>query len=246
MRRTGQHRNIFPGNVKVLTDAGPDSKILGELEKIPPLGDKYIDIAIISHPQLDHFNGFGYLLDRYRIGAFIYNGRSDAPVVQEWPDLINKIKKQNIPLIQLGAGDKIKYLDGKIDFLSPNKDFIQSAELNDTGLVELVKSEKLKVLLTADIGFNVEQYLVEHFDIAADILKVGHHGSKFSSSVEFLKAVKPKVAVIEVGSNNKYGHPTKEALQKISDVSAAIFRTDQNGQITALVADGKLKIFTEK
>src|SRR3989338_7585725 len=60
---------IFPGNFKVLTDAGPDSKILGELEKIPPLGDKYIDIAIISHPQLDHFNGFGYLLDRYRIGA---------------------------------------------------------------------------------------------------------------------------------------------------------------------------------
>lgn len=237
---------IFPGNFKVLTDAGPDSKIIGELEKIPPLGDRYIDLAIISHPQLDHFNGFRYLLDRYRIGAFIYNGRSDTPGIQEWPDLISKIKKRGTPLIQLGAGDRIKHSGDKIDFLSPNSELIQSAELNDTGLVELIESRGLKALLTADIGAETEKYLVKHFNLRADILKVPHHGSRFSSSAVFLEAVKPKVAIIEVGNNNRYGHPTPETLKRLSNISAAIFRTDKNGQITASVIGEKLKIFTDK
>lgn len=237
---------ILPGNVKIMTDAGPDSKITRELEKIPELADKYIDIAVISHPQLDHFNGFRYLLSRYRVGAFIYNGRSDSPSVNEWPDLVEKIKQNNIPLIRLGAGDKIKHSDSKIDFLSPDPDLVQSAELNDTGLVEFLESRGLKAIFTADINDYDEKALVKRFDLRADILKVAHHGSRFSSSAEFLMAVKPKVAVIEVGDKNKYGHPTKEALQRISAASATIFRTDKNGQITALVDNGKLKIFTEK
>ncbi|MEK7547204.1 MAG: MBL fold metallo-hydrolase [Patescibacteria group bacterium] len=237
---------IFPGNVKILTDAGPDSKILGELEKTSALGDKYIDLAIISHPQLDHFNGFRYLVDRYRIGAFIYNGRSGDPNVEEWQELINKIKERGIPLIALGAGDKIKNAQSRIDFLSPNQGLLQSAELNDTGLVELVESRGLRVLLTADIGAETEKYLAKNFDLNADILKVAHHGSKFSSSSQFLDAVKPKVAVIGVGGRNNYGHPTQETLQRLSLVSSAVFRTDKNGGITAYIDNGKLKIFTEK
>ncbi len=236
---------IFPGNVKILTDAGPDSKILGQLEKIPQLADKYIDIAVISHPQLDHFNGFRYLADRYRFGAFIYNGRSGDANVQEWPDLIDKIKQINIPLVRLGAGDAIRYSASKIDFLSPNAGLSQSAELNDTGLVELVESGGLKVLFTADIDSITENYLATHFDIRADILKVAHHGSKYSSSAAFLKAVNPKVAVIEVGARNNYGHPTPETLKKLSAL-AAVFRTDQSGTITASVSGEKLLIFAEK
>ena len=236
---------IFPGNVKVLTDAGPDSKILGQLEKIPQLADKYIDIAIISHPQLDHFNGFRYLADRYRFGAFIYNGRSDTANVQEWPELIGKIKQNNIPLVKLGAGDAIKYSTGKINFLSPNAGLSQSAELNDTGFVEMMESGGLKALFTADIDSITENYLASHFDIRADILKVAHHGSKYSSSAAFLKAVNPKVAIIEVGARNNYGHPSPETLKKLSAL-AAVFRTDKNGMITASANGDKLLIFAEK
>jgi len=237
---------IFPGNFKVLTDAGPDSKITGELEKVPQLGNRYIDLAVISHPQLDHFNGFRYIIDRYRIGAFIYNGRSDSPGVNEWPDLVNKIKNKNIPLIQLGAGDEIKHSADKIYFLSPNSELVQSAELNDTGLVELIKSRGLKILLTADIGAETEKELAKSFDLRADVLKVPHHGSRFSSSAAFLEAVRPKVAIIEVGSKNRYGHPTSEALKRLSNISAAIFRTDNSGQVIASAIGEKLKIFTGK
>lgn len=236
---------IFPGNVKILTDAGPDSKILGQLEKIPQLADKYIDLAVISHPQLDHFNGFRYLVDRYRFGAFIYNGRSDTAGVQEWPELVGKIKQNNIPLVKLGAGDAIRYSASKIDFLSPNAGLSQSAELNDTGLVELVESGKLRVLFTADIDAVTENYLAANFDIRADILKVAHHGSKYSSSAAFLKAVSPEVAIIGVGARNNYGHPTPETLKKLSAL-AAVFRTDKNGMITASVNGDKLLIFAEK
>ena len=230
---------VFPGNVKVMTDAGPDNGVLAGIEKVLPSGDDYIDLAVISHPQLDHFNGYYYLLDHYRIGAFIWNGRDDAATVTEWPALLAKIRAKNIPIITLGAGDKISYKDNEIDMLSPDSSFAESAELNDTVLVELVKTIGFRILLTADIGFNVEDHLIEQGkDLRADILKVAHHGSKYASGSAFLSAVNPKIAVIEVGAKNKYGHPAKETLARIASSTSAV---DQDGTISVSAKNGKLK-----
>ncbi|MDP2598930.1 MAG: hypothetical protein Q8P49_03815 [Candidatus Liptonbacteria bacterium] len=238
---------IFPGNVKIMTDAGPDSKVVASLQKVLPAGDRYIDLAIISHPQLDHFNGFNFILGQYRIGAFIINGRSDTKGISQWPELLNKIKAQKIPLITLGAGDRIAYADDEIDILSPDANIVQSGELNDTGFVELIKTPQFKVLLTADVGFNVENYLIGHgFDLRADILKVSHHGSKTSSGGKFLATVRTKIAVIGVGARNTYGHPTKEALMRIASSGAKIFRTDRDGTVKVWFEDEKLKIIKEK
>jgi competence protein ComEC len=239
---------IFPGNIKVMTDAGPDDSVLTSMEKVMPAGDDYIDLAVISHPQLDHFNGYYYLLDHYRIGAFIWNGRDDAPGVAEWPALLAKIRSKNIPIITLAGGDSVHYNDSEIDILSPNASFLMSPELNDTVLVELVKTAGFRALLTADIGFNVEDYLLaQGMDIRADILKVPHHGSKYSSGDAFLTAVDPAVAVIEVGAKNKYGQPAKEALARIaSSTTAEVLRTDQDGTIAIFADNGKLKIDKEK
>jgi len=237
---------IFPGGVKVLTDAGPDKKILSSISNVLG-GDRYIDIGIISHPQLDHFNGFNYLLDNYRFGAFIFNGRMDSPAAGEWHAFLDKIKSQNIPLIALGAGDKIEYINGEIGFLSPNKDFVQSAELNDTAMIEFIRTNEFRALFTSDAGSNIEDYLIKNgANLAADILKIGHHGSKYSSSEGFLQAVNPKVAVIEVGATNTYGHPTADVLSRIASVAAKIFRTDQNGTIEIVGDNQKLKVYTEK
>ncbi len=237
---------ILPANVKILVDAGPDKKILSELEKIPALTDRYIDIAVISHSQLDHFNGFKYLLENYRVGAFIFNGRSDSAALDDWKTLLQKIKEKNVPLLTLAGGDSISYINSRLDFLLPDSNLLQSAELNDTGLIGLLNAGGAKVLLTADIDSDIERTLINDFNVKADILKVPHHGSKYSSSEEFLKAVRPAVAVIEVGSRNPYGHPTKEALARLASVSANIFRTDLSGTIEAAVDNNKLKIFTEK
>jgi competence protein ComEC len=235
---------IFSENIKVMTDAGPLDRVLDSLEKVLSQNDHYIDLAIISHPQLDHFNGYNFMLDSgYRFGAFIYNGRDDGPSVTAWPQLIQKIKEKNIPLITLGAGDRIRYEKNEVDMLSPDKAFAESAELNDTGFVELVKTPEFRTLLTADIGFNVENYLVKGgFDIRADVLKVGHHGSRYSSGDAFLEAVNPKIAAVEVGAKNTYGHPGKETLARLaSSTKAKVFRTDRNGTIEVWSDKGKLK-----
>jgi competence protein ComEC len=160
---------------------------------------------------------------------------------------LEKIKAQNIPLVTLAAGDRVRYTENQIDFLSPDGNWIQSGELNDTGFVELVKAPAFRALLTADTGFNIEDYLVnKNIDIRADVLKVGHHGSKYSSGDAFLAAINPKVAVIEVGENNRYGHPTQETLARLAASVAKVFRTDQNGNIEIFAENGKLKVFAEK
>lgn len=238
---------VLPGNVKILADAGPNQKILESIGKVLGRSDNYIDIGIISHPQLDHFNGFNYLLNNYKFGAFISNGRTDSPGVEEWQTLTNKIKSQKIPLITLAAHDRIRIGTDQIDFLSPGPEHIQSAELNDTGLVELIKTASFRALLTADTGFNIEDYLLDAgVDIKADILKIAHHGSKYSSSESFLRMVNPRVTIAEVGARNKYGHPTPEIISRLASIKSKIFRTDQNGTVE-IVSDGqKLKVFTER
>jgi competence protein ComEC len=253
---------IFPGDVKVMTDAGPDDAVLASLARAMPQDDTYLDVAIISHPQSDHFNGFNFILDHYRVGAFIYNGRDDDPPNAAWAGLKAKIRTKRIPLITLGAGDKILIGAGtndqiasttdEIDFLSPNLDFAQSAELNDTGFVELIKTPDLRTLLSADTGFNVEDWLLAESratsgDLRADVLKVGHHGSQYSSGADFLRAVAPRVAVIEVGAKNTYGHPGKDTLARLaSSTRAAVFRTDRNGTVEVWAQGGNIKIEKEK
>lgn len=242
---------VLRSGAKVLTDAGPPSgHVTRALETILPAGDRYIDLAIVTHPQLDHFGGFRELLQHFEIGAFIMNGRTvdQGGAKGEWDALVRDIASESIPVIVLGARDRIRIGAENIDVVSPDADFVQSGELNDTGLVALVRGNGWRTLLTADIGENVERHLVlQGIDIRADILKVGHHGSKFSSSEPFLRAVSPKAAVIEVGAGNRYGHPAPETLERLSArVGGNIFRTDRHGTVSIYFGNGAARLLTEK
>lgn len=235
---------VLSGNVKVLTDAGPDGRVISELEKILPSYDRYIDLLVISHPQLDHFGGASDVLDRYRIGAIITNGREGA--VKEWKQFVEKAEAHNVPFIVLGAGDSIRHRESEIAILSPSNELVGSGELNDTGLVERFTTPRFTALLTADIGASVEQYLLKRLPESAlksHILKIGHHGSKYSSSDEFLRAVDPRIAVIEVGKN-RYGHPTRDTLERlIKNTTARIFRTDQDNTVEVVSNGRALSVF---
>ena len=99
------------------------------------------------------------------------------------------------------------------------------------------------VVFTVEIDSKIEKDLVQKYDMAIDILKVAHHGSKFSSSDEFLKVATPKVALIEVGEKNTYGHPTPQALQRLLAVGAQILRTDLDGTIKLLVSSSTINVF---
>lgn len=232
---------ILPGGVKVLIDAGnPNGKILEELSSILRPTDRYIDLVVLSHPQADHFGGLIDVLKRYRVGAFIFNGRKgEATAFQE----LEKIIKENkIPAVVLTEGDKIKYIDNRFDILSPTKEFLSSYELNDTTLVMKLENENAKILFTGDIDKRVENYLINKYDLDIDILKVAHHGSRFSSSKEFLRETSPKISVIEVGKNF-YGHPTKQVLNKLASIGSQIFRTDKNGTVKLIINSQNINIF---
>ena len=231
---------ILPGGVKVLIDGGPSNKVIDELSSILRPTDRYIDLVMLSHAQTDHFTGLIDVLRRFQVGVFIYNGRSGT--ASSWPELAEIIKQNKVPVEILMAGDKISYLDSRFDFLFPDKNFIASAELNDTALVQLLQSQGAKILFTGDVGVKIENYLLQRFNLDIDVLKVAHHGSKFSSSEEFLESTSPKLAIIEVGKNS-YGHPTPEALSRLASVGAQIFRTDKDGTIKLVIDNRKVNIF---
>jgi len=237
----GDSEMISLDSVQILIDGGPNSKILNELPKALSIGDRYIDLVVLSHPQLDHFGGLIDVLKNYKIGAFIGNGlKGTSGAYQE---LENLIAQNAIKYLAVNEGDRVKYKDYILDVLAPSDKNLVSKESNDTGLVLKFSSPKLKALYAADIGFDIEKELLKKYDLDIDILKVAHHGSKYSSAKEFLAAVSPKAAILEVGKNS-YGHPTKEALSRFTEIGAQIFRTDKNGTIKFDLAKNVLNIST--
>lgn len=233
----------LPGNVKLLIDGGPDKKILSSLANTLSPADRYIDFVVLSHPQLDHFSGLIPVLERYKVGAFVYNGEDSKE--KAWKDFISILKDKNIPIIVLRGGDSINYKDNKLMFLSPDGEIGKKSELNDTALVSELVSGGIKTLFTADVGFDVENYLIKKYDLDVDILKVGHHGSKYSTSTAFLNAITPNISIIEVGKNT-YGHPTKETLNKLLGIGSSIYRNDEQGTIHIEANSGKVNVYAEK
>ena len=233
----------MPDNAKLLIDGGPDNSLMGELGKVLPVTDRYIDMMLMTHPQLDHFGGFIETLKNYRVGVFLGTGR--AGTTGAYRELMEVIRIKQVPYVTLMEGDRITYKNIVIDVLSPNAKNLASKELNDGCLVLRVADGATTALLTCDAGANIEQELAFKYDLSADILKAGHHGSRFSSSEEFLAMVKPKVSIIEVGKNS-YGHPTQDALGRLYEAGSQIFRTDLNGLIK-IVRDGDiLRVLAEK
>ncbi|MBI5401480.1 MBL fold metallo-hydrolase [Candidatus Wolfebacteria bacterium] len=235
---------MLSNNVKILIDGGPaNNKILENLSQILPRFDRRIDLVVMSHPQLDHFGGLIELFKRYDIGAFIWSGIENNTA--SFKELQKVIKENNIPEIILAEGDKIKYRGYDLEIIYPPKNLSGVKDLNDVALVLKFTSKNGTALFTADIGKNVENYLVKNFDLKSDILKVAHHGSKFSSTAEFLNEVLPKVSIIEVGKNS-YGHPTKDVLARLADFGSKIFRTDKDGIIKLTLDNGQIKIFSQR
>lgn len=234
---------VLPGGVKVLIDGGPTNQVINVLASVLSPFDRYIDLVMLSHAQTDHFTGLIDVFRRYQVGAFVYNGRDGS--APSWPELAQIVNKEKVPVEVLLAGDKIVNSNSQFDILMPDKNFIQSADLNETALVALLQSQNSKILFTGDMDSKIEDYLVQRYNLNIDVLKVAHHGSKFSSDENFLQASKPKIAVIEVGKNS-YGHPTQEALSRLSSVGAQIFRTDQNGTIKLAIENSKISVFRKK
>ncbi len=229
---------------RILIDAGPPSEVAtNALDDAVPFGKKRIDLAIISHPDSDHYGGFRDIMRRYEIGSMLFTGRQADNVT--WKALLKMVDEQSIPLIALGAGDKITFGESALSIRAPDRAHVYARDDNDSSLVIEVKGEKLRTLLTADISADVERALMEKGGISSHILKIPHHGSRFSSSEEFIRAVSPNIAIIQVGKNS-HGHPSEEVLDRLQRRGIPLYRTDKNGTVRIIETDKGVRIYTER
>ena len=233
----------LPPDVSVLLDGGPPGSALARaLDGLLPI--KRLDLILISHAQDDHFGGLLNILDSYSIGAILWNGGA-VENNSLWAELRQKSAARGTPWIAIRAGDKISLPGGSIRILSPTEMLAQSAEPNDGSLVALASTTALRVLFTGDIGQATERALVGAAPGGVHVLKVAHHGSRYSSAPEFVEYYRPQLAVIEVGVN-RYGHPAPETLRLFSELAIPLLRTDESGAIRLLPQADKLEIFSAK
>ena len=233
----------LPEGGRILIDGGPGKEASFQLAKVLRPTDRYIDLVVLTHAEKDHLGGLKDILARHKVGAFLWNGadaESDA-----WTELKNVLAGKNVPAVQVKAGDSITQGSSVIQIISPDEAPSDSAGKNEQSLVILLASESIRALYPGDIGIATERILLDTNELDADILKIAHHGSRFSTGVEFLDEVSPAIAVIEVGKNN-YGHPHPVTLQKLAALGISPYRTDIHGTVSLLIQDGKIGVRTEK
>src|SRR4030042_2384822 len=233
----GQGKAIFieePGGSQILIDGGPSDMVLERVSEAMPYFDREIDLLILTHPDSDHLTGLIEVLKRYSVGRIIETGIDDpGALYQEWRKII---REKNIPVVYALAGQKIKIGDDfLLEILFPAQSLIGQnfSNTNSSSIVSRLSYGKNSFLFTGDAEEATEYYLrATGADIDSNILDVGHHGSKNSTSREFLEEVSPEIAVIQAGKNNRYGHPAAETLEKLKEIK--VFGTDLEGNVSFL------------
>ena len=242
----GQGDSIFietPNKVQILIDGGPDATILEKLGKTMPFWDRTIDLVILTHPDPDHLNGIIEVFKRYKVKKIIYTGVVPEDLKEKGIDVVKKSRAEKIiarasQRIKLSRSNLDNY--AYIEILYPFEDITgqEFSDFNQTSIVCRLVYNKISFLLTGDVTKSVEyQLLARGVNLSSDVLKVGHHGSRTSTSDYFVKSVSPEIAVISVGRDNKFGHPHQEVLDVLTQQNVKIFRTDLNRDIKIL-SDG--------
>lgn len=238
----GQGDAIFietPSGNQVLIDGGPDNKVIQELAKVMPFYDREIDVVIASHPHADHIAGLIGVLERYDVKN-ILQAKEDynSPVVPVWQEAVqsegaNQIEAVSGKIVDLGNGVTLNIIHPLVSVAGT---LLKNP--HDAVVVATLKYGALEVILTGDMEAKIERRLIlEGHALKSDILKVGHHGSKTSTIPEFLSAVSPEVAFIQVGKN-RYGHPTQEVLNRLENFGIKYYRSDLDGNVK-VVSDGE-------
>ncbi|MDD4409292.1 MAG: MBL fold metallo-hydrolase [Candidatus Pacebacteria bacterium] len=246
----GQGDGVFietPEKHRIVIDGGPDYNLISEkISKEIPFWDKEIDMIILTHMDQDHLNGLLGILEKYDVKNIVWNGVSEkgAKKTDNWLSMMEKEVGGKTAIVK--AGDRAIIGNTSIDFLWPDSmpEDDNDVELNSYSLVPKLCYHSNCFLFTGDISFSQENQLIGN-DISADVLEISHHGSKQATSDDFLKAVDPSLAIIQVGENN-YGHPSPETLGRLIEENVRTLRTDKDGAVE-VDSDGKdLKIITNR
>lgn len=230
----------------LVIDAGTVNQIHNIKESLFSLEIKEIDYLLVTHQHDDHMAGASKLIEKYDVNNIIMPRLSNTNTVDSltYQDLINNISKRCVNPIAVSAGDSFILGSSTVEILSPQK---QDDNLNNMSIVLKVTYGETSFLFQGDSESDVEKQLLRSgYDLSADILKVGHHGSNTSSTNIFLETVNPDYAIISCGDDNNYGHPNSFVIERLEGNNITPYITSINGNITA-ISNGKLiTIITEK
>ncbi|AFG37438.1 MBL fold metallo-hydrolase [Spirochaeta africana] len=228
----------------VVVDAGQYGEMADYLRGI---GVTDIDLIIGSHAHADHIGGFPAIFENHEIATVWYNGQTHT--TRTFENFIDAILNSDADYYEPGIGDSVSYGDLEIHVLHPEgsaSDY--SGHLHDKNIVIHAVYGEVSFLLTGDAEVKSEDEILDSgLDIQSTVLKLGHHGSRTSSSVDFLRAVAPQFAVYQAGIDNRYGHPHAEVIDRVQqNTSADIFGSDIHGTIIFRTDGKSITVETEQ
>ena len=242
---------VTPKNKKILIDGGGSERgsfNIGEKTLLPYLLNRKVsklDYAIISHFDSDHCEGVLYVMQKIKVENVIIGKQFET--CENYKEFIKIVKQKNIRVISVEKGKKVNIeKDMYFNVIWPDSNnIVNENKLNNNSLVFKMNYKSISALFTGDIEKIAEEKIILNIkeELKSTIIKVAHHGSKTSSTEKFIEKVKPKIALIGVGENNTFGHPSNITIETLEKAGTKIYRTDQMGEIILKInKKGKIKI----
>lgn len=243
----GSSTLIIAEGYTILIDAGD----LGEGYKISDYlktkGITSINLFIASHPHADHIGGMDELMEEVDLQQILMPEipRSIVPTTRAYLDVLEKIDEQGKLIIPAKSGDEYDVGPMHLKLLAPS---LAYNDLNNLSVVAKVTYGTRSVLVSGDAESESEQQMLlfNKSDLASDIYVVGHHGSKTSSTLEYVKAISPTYAAISCGKDNSYGLPKQVILDRLTNIGSTYYRTDESGRITFFLSEQGIEVECEK
>jgi competence protein ComEC len=236
-----------PNGQQILVDGGPTpSTVLSRLGRQMPFWDHTLDLVVLTHPEEDHITGLVDVLARYEVGHVLDSGQEcDSATCEAWR---KQIEEKQIPYLRAEAGMTMELGQAvRLHVLHPPATLLAdtSSDVNNNSIVLRLEYGRFSALLTGDIEHEGEEALLA-LDQPVDslVLKVPHHGGDNALTLPFLQAANPQVAIISVGSDNRFGHPAELTLEKLENVPT--YRTDQQGNIEVVTDGDRYWVSTER
>ncbi len=231
----GDSTLILTDDAAVLVDAGPTASAEETARYIRGYTDS-LDYMILTHPHEDHIGGAVKIINNLQVKNVIMTDASND--VMTFSRLIGVIEDSGVRVIEAQVGNTYNADGIKLQILAPLADF---GDFNEYSVVTRVEYDDVSLILTGDAESRSEGLMLETYtagELDADILKFGHHGSRTSSTPEFLAVVSPKWGIASCGLNNSYGHPHQQTLERASELGISVLRTDEMGSIV-FATDGE-------
>ena len=246
----GQGDSIYLRTIEgndVLIDGGPGDIVLSKLGRVMPFSDRKIELMILTHPHADHVAGLVEVLKRFEVDKVLVSDLFYG--TETYKRFLELLEEKQVEVIRPKLGQRI-FLDNQtvLDVLYPiNGKFDPlPSDPNDASTLIRLSFGKINVFLTGDAGREIESLLVSlDIPLESEILKIGHHGSRHSSQADFIAAVDPDYAVIQVGKNS-YGHPHEEVVGALEQNDLELLRTDEHGDIVFELYPDRIELINSK